>query len=152
VIRYAQRDALFAGGEVHADLELFHAEPHHLALELTADAVRAELVDQDEPLPRIPPLRAGVGLHYRGERLWALAEARRVATQDRVAPFEEATPGYTLLNAAVGFRFFLGGLVHDLVLRGTNLTDEEARSHLSFLKDVAPLPGRDLSLIYRLAF
>jgi hypothetical protein len=32
-------------------------------------------------------------------------------------------------------------MVHDLVLRGTNLTDELALNHVSFLKDVAPLPG-----------
>jgi iron complex outermembrane receptor protein len=43
-------------------------------------------------------------------------------------------------------------MVHDVLLRGSNLTDELARSHVSALKDVAPLPGRDLSLSYRLTF
>lgn len=33
-----------------------------------------------------------------------------------------------------------------MLLRGTNLTDEEARNHVSFLKDLVPMPGRDLSL------
>jgi iron complex outermembrane recepter protein len=38
------------------------------------------------------------------------------------------------------------------MLRGSNLTDEEARDHTSFLKDVAPLPGRDIRLSVRLGF
>jgi iron complex outermembrane receptor protein len=33
-----------------------------------------------------------------------------------------------------------------LYLKGQNLTDETARVHTSFLKDVAPLPGRSLAL------
>jgi iron complex outermembrane receptor protein len=69
-----------------------------------------------------------------------------------VAPFETTTAGYTLIGATVGYRFFLGDTVHDLLLSGTNLGDEEARVHASFLKDLAPLPGRDVRLTYRLAF
>jgi len=57
-----------------------------------------------------------------------------------------------MLDGTIGYRFFTGGLVHDLILRGTNLTDEEARNHASFLKDLAPLPGRNVSLAYRLNF
>ena len=56
------------------------------------------------------------------------------------------------VEASVGWRFFLGATVHDRLLSGTNLTDEEARVHTSFLKDQAPLPGRDLRLSWRLAF
>jgi iron complex outermembrane receptor protein len=47
---------------------------------------------------------------------------------------------------------FAGATVVDLLLRGTNLTDEVARNHVSFLKDDVPLPGRDLSLSARLTF
>jgi iron complex outermembrane receptor protein len=52
----------------------------------------------------------------------------------------------------LGYRFFTERLVTDLILRGTNLTDEEARNHVSLLKDEVPLPGRDLSLILRVSF
>jgi len=40
----------------------------------------------------------------------------------------------------------------DLLLRGTNLTDAEGRNHVSFLKDLMPLPGRDVRLGVRVAF
>jgi iron complex outermembrane receptor protein len=42
--------------------------------------------------------------------------------------------------------------VLDLVVRGTNLTDEEGRVHSSFLKDLVPLPGRDFRVNARLTF
>jgi len=59
-----------------------------------------------------------------------------------------------VLEAGIGtgYRFFLGGVINDILIRGRNLTDEEARNHVSFLKEVAPLPGRDVSLVYRLSF
>ena len=65
---------------------------------------------------------------------------------------ETPTGGYTLVNASVSYRLFLGRTVTDLILRGRNLGDEEARNHVSFLKDVAPLPGRDVSLALRVGF
>ena len=152
VIQFSQANARFIGFEGRADVEVFHREPHHVALEVSGDYVRGELTDGDEPLPRIPPLRLGIGAHYQGEPFWGEILVRRVNEQDRVAEFETPTDAYSMLDATIGYRFFTGGLVHDLVLRGTNLTDEEARNHASFLKDLAPLPGRDLSLAYRLNF
>lgn len=152
VFRFVQDDAEFWGGELEAHLQLYHVEPHHLELELLADFVRAELRDSGEPLPRIPPYRYGAALRYQGSRLFGRVEVRRVAEQDRVAELETPTPGHTLVHAAVGYRFFAGGTVHDLVLSGRNLTDELALNHVSFLKEMAPLPGRDIRLTWRVAF
>ena len=47
---------------------------------------------------------------------------------------------------------FAGTTVHEIILRARNLTDEAAYNHVSFIKFQAPLPGRDISLIYRLLF
>lgn len=152
VFRYVQRDTEFQGAELTGVWELFHGEPKHLDLEFGADFVRAELRDTGEPLPRIPPRRYRLGFHYRGERLTGRIEGVRAEEQDRVSRFETPTEGYTLLNASVGYRFLTDVAVYDLLLRGTNLTDEEARSHVSFLKDFVPLPGRDVSLSLRVTF
>jgi iron complex outermembrane receptor protein len=152
VLRFVQRDAEFVGGEAHVDVELLHTEPHHVGLELFGDYVRAELRESGDPLPRIPPFRYGTGLRYQGPQFSGRVEVRRTDEQDRVSEFEEPTGGYTMLNASLGYRFFLGGVINDILIRGTNLTDEEARNHVSFLKEVAPLPGRDFALVYRLAF
>lgn len=64
--------------------------------------------------------------------------------QDRVAAFEEVTEGYTTLNARVAVRPFPQAQNVSLSLRGVNLTNEEGRFHTSFLRDFAPLPGRDV--------
>lgn len=152
VFLYSQADAEFRGAELTGVVQLFHTEPHHFDLELGADFVRAELRETGEPLPRIPPRRYRLGVHYHGERLDGLVEATRVDEQDRVADFETPTEGYTLLNANLSYRIFTSRAIYDLLLRGTNLTDEEARNHVSFLKDRVPLPGRDVSLALRLTF
>jgi iron complex outermembrane receptor protein len=152
LVRYTQEDARFLGGEGHVDFELLHTDPHHLSLELVADYVQAELQPTGEPLPRIPPLRYGAGLRYQSSSWNGLFEVRRTDAQDEVAPFETPTAGYTMLNAAVGYRFFFGPVILDALVRGTNLTDEEARNNISFLKNFAPLPGRDVSLSLRAAF
>jgi len=152
VFRFVQRDADFKGAEAQARIELYHSEPHHVDLDLMADYVRAELRDMDDPLPRIPPLRYGAGVHYDSGRWHGRVELRAAREQDRVAPFERPTESYTLLNASLGWRAFFGRSVFEVLLRATNLTDEEARNHVSFLKDLAPLPGRDVRLSMRLAF
>ena len=151
VFQYVQDDARFSGIELETHTELWHAGDHHLELELGGDYVRASLADGGD-LPRIPPLRTSLGLHYQFGQFAASAEAWRYATQRRVAELEEPTPGYTLVNASVSYRILTQRTVHDILLRGTNLTDKLARSHVSPLKETVPLPGRDITLAYRATF
>jgi iron complex outermembrane receptor protein len=151
VFAFLQADAEFTGGEAHVDFDLIHADPSHLTLELGGDYVRAEL-SQGGDLPRIPPVRYWGGLRYNSERWYGSVEVRRTEEQDRVAENETPTPGYTFLNAMAGYRFFFGTSLAEIYLRGINLTDEEALNHVSFLKDVAPLPGVDVTLGLRVSF
>jgi iron complex outermembrane receptor protein len=152
IFLFTQDDARFAGIEGELHVELVHAEPHHLGLEIRGDSVRAEFLDLDENLPRIPPLRLALALRYQGAALWGDVEWTRVAGQDRVAPGETTTPGYTWINATVGYRILAARLVHDIIVRGTNLTDRLARNHVSRFKETVPLTGRDVALSYRLTF
>ena len=117
-----------------------------------ADYVRGELAS-GEPLPRLPPLRYGARLEYRDERLLVGIEATRYDDQDEIAPFEEETAGYMLMNADVTWRFVgPSGIELELFANASNLGDEEARKHTSFVKDVAPLPGRNYALGIRSRF
>jgi iron complex outermembrane receptor protein len=151
-LQVSQSDARFWGAELEAHLDLLEDEPHHLDLELTADLVRARLSELGEPLPRIPPARLGLGLHYQSQAWDARVEVRTALEQDRIAPTELPTDGYTFLNASVGYRLFVGQTVWDLTVRGSNLSDAEGRVHSSFLKDRVPLPGRNLRLSARVTF
>ena len=85
-------------------------------------------------------------------RLWENLQKPYRAEQDRVAPFETSTPGYTFLNASVGYKFRTGPTYNYVYVKGTNLTDAEARDHLSFLKEVLPLAGRGVVVGFRTTF
>jgi iron complex outermembrane recepter protein len=126
--------------------------PNDFFLRLQADYVHATDLDLDEPLPRITPFRYSASLNYESEHWTGSIEGQRVNRQYRVAPFETSTPGYTFLNVSVGYKFRVGPTYNYAYLRGVNLLDEEARDHLSFLKEVMPLAGRSIIVGIRTAF
>ena len=151
VFEFVQRDARFRGVELMTHTHLLSRGESHLELDLGADYVRATLAGGGN-LPRIPPMRANVGLRLHGGPLTAMAEVRHTFEQEDVAAYETTTEGFTFVNAHVGYRFFLRNTIHDVLVRGTNLTDQLARSHVSPLKERAPLPGRDITVSYRVGF
>jgi len=51
-----------------------------------------------------------------------------------------------MLNAALSYRLPAQGVRLEAFLRGVNLLNEEARNHVSFLKEVAPLGRRSAQL------
>jgi iron complex outermembrane receptor protein len=152
VIQFSEGDATFYGGEAHVDFELLHTDPNHLDLEVRGDYVHSELTNVDEPVPLQPPLRGTLALKYQGRAFWASAEVFHAWDQNRFAPFDTATPAYTWVNAAVGYRLIAGRTVHDFILRGVNLTDELSYNSVSRYRFEVPLPGRDVSLAYHLEF
>jgi iron complex outermembrane receptor protein len=151
VFQFAQQGATFSGLELNSLFELRHRENFDLDLELIGDYVRAEL-DSGEATPRIPPLSLGIGLVFDGPRWHGAARLRWHDDQSRIATSETSTDSYTMVNANIGYRIASSGRVQDIVLRLNNLTNEEARPHTSRLKDLTPLPGREIGLTYRLIF
>jgi iron complex outermembrane receptor protein len=157
VFRFEQFDAEYRGAELSGLIELHHTADHDLHLELQADWVRAEDTDRDQELDYIPPLRAGLGLQYYGVHWYGGARAGWVDDGDRevisVLDVDGVrTEGYTMVDVSVGYRFVRSHMMHDFLLRGTNVTDQEARVHSSRLRDRVPLPGADVSLVYRFVF
>jgi iron complex outermembrane receptor protein len=143
----------FLGGEASIKFRLLDQKLHKIHLEVKTDYVAAIDTRTDDPLPRIPPWRFGAELSYDwNERLSANAEVQRAQSQHRVAPNELPTDGYTMVNLAVTYRLGTGPVTWDLLVKGSNLLDEEARIHTSFLKDVAPLAGRGVLVALRASF
>jgi len=151
LINYAQHDALFYGIEAGSTLALARTAWGELDGRASLDYVRGRLTN-GENLPRITPLRLGAGLDYRRGRWTGVVDVFHVFTQNTTSRLESETDGYTLLEAALNYDFSVGGNDYQMSLRGRNLLDEEARVHTSFLKDVAPLPGRAVILSVRAAF
>ena len=113
-----------------------------LDLILRADYVHAEDRSTGEPIPRIPPFRMGAALDYSQGPFDARLEGQFAAAQHRHADYELPTDGYFLVNASVSYDLKLGDVATTVYLKGTNLTNAEARQSTSFLKDISPMAGR----------
>ncbi len=150
VFHYEATDVEMYGVEAQVRIELMEAAAGHLHARVFADFVHAEEKDSGEYLPRIPPLRYGIGLHYTRDAFEAAIDTVFHDDQPQTAPNELPTDSYTTVNAEVAYA--LGEPDLFLFLRGTNLTDEEARQHTSPLKDTFPMPGRSLRLGLRYDF
>jgi iron complex outermembrane recepter protein len=140
IFQYVQTDATFRGLEVELAYRAWERGTDSLTLELGYDTVRGE-TDLGPPA-RIPPW----SLSGRSELEWGpwtvRGQVRHVGEQTRVAAFELPTDAYTTADLYVGWSPREDGLI--LFAEARNLTDEEVREHTSFLKDLAPSPGRNL--------
>ncbi len=144
VFMFIQDDVDFRGFEAEAQAELFRTGSLDFHGDIGVDYVRATRDGGvDEDLPRIPPLSAVFGLEARHEYGDLRFEVEVVADQDDVATFELPTDGYELINLYATIRPMGADSPFAVQLSATNLSDEEARVHTSFLKDVTPLRGRN---------
>ena len=148
---YRQEDAEFYGYEAEVSLPLTISAQQQLEVTLFSDAVHAELAS-GHYLPRIPPRRSGVALGLMRQN-WSLGlRCAYVDDARHLAPGEPNTDSYTLLEINADYHLHLGS--HELLLfaKGSNLLDETIRNHTSFVKNLAPEPGRALRAGVRLSF
>ncbi|PKB25584.1 iron complex outermembrane receptor protein [Novosphingobium kunmingense] len=149
VFQIGQADARLYGFEAEGTVTLARFGPWTVEADALADYVHATIAGEG-PAPRIPPLRVKGGLELSSSHLNLRGEIERVTAQSRTAAFETVTPGYTMVNAEIGWRPWGRDRPLSLVLSANNLFDVDARRHASFAKDYAPLAGRDIRLTARL--
>jgi len=141
VYQYFQTKADFHGAELEAGYDAWRGANQSLHLETTFDWVHG---DTDAGVPaRIPPWALSGSVVWTAPRVETTLEVRRVAEQDRVATFELPTDGYTAVNLKATFTPIANSPLR-LFIDGRNLTNAEIREHVSFLKDLAPSPGRSV--------
>jgi iron complex outermembrane receptor protein len=140
----------YFGVEFEASVRLAQMGKFAINADGVADYVRATIIDIG-PAPRIPPFRLLGGLEAQSDNVQARVEVERVAAQNRLAEFETRTDGYTMVNASLSFKPFSGN-ASTILLSANNIFDVDARRHASFLKDFAPLAGRDLRVTARISF
>ncbi len=157
--RFVQSHARLYGGEAMLDIH-----PHPLDwvhFENSISVVYAEnlggndvvLNDSTRYLPFIPPLHfhSELRIDFRKKishipYLYAKVFMDRYARQNRVylaSQTETPTPGYTLLNAAIGGDIAnrKNRTIVSIILAVNNLADAAYQSHLSRLKYMEPYPG-----------
>lgn len=140
IYQYTQVDATLSGFEAQVNYQ-FTPQLHSL---VQLDYVRARSDNGD--LPRTPPMRALFKGTYQTNDYMAQVSLQHVFEQDNVAMEESHTDAYTLVNA--NFNYYMDVQNVDLVLYAQvkNLFDEYAQVHTSFLKDEAPLAGRNIKV------
>ncbi|MEX2515869.1 MAG: TonB-dependent receptor, partial [Gammaproteobacteria bacterium] len=121
-----------------------------LEARLFGDWVRGRLDGGD--LPRITPPRLGLGFDYHRGPFQGDIELTYVFEQNDTAALETDTDGYTMLDIGASYTLARAPVETRLFLRGTNLLDEDARRHNSFIKDRAPLSGRSGIIGLRASF
>ncbi|MBL7714400.1 MAG: TonB-dependent receptor [Bdellovibrionales bacterium] len=117
-----------------------------LEVDFKMDFVRGQDLTHRTNLPRMSPIRENLALEHRTNSLRSRLELSHNHRQTQSAPNETHTAGYFMTNISFEAPFNTSWGVLQTTLRLNNIFDVEARNHVSFLKDLAPLPGRNLIL------
>lgn len=149
VFQFLQADARYYGLEVEGELDLAEVQGVTVSVDALADYVNAKLLDGLGPVPRIPPFRTLAGLTAKAARAQGRVEIEYSAPQRRISGFETATDNFTVVNLSASYRPFAEDPRVSLNLAANNIADVTARRHASFLKDFAPLAGRDVRVTLR---
>ena len=158
VLSFIAEDTRFRGFEAQLDADLGTVPSDFFgdiafSARAQADFVRATssgLADGDQP--RIPPFSFLVGAGASSDRASLRLEVEYHADQNDVAAFELPTDSFTFVNLFFTYRPFKDNPNIALDFRAKNLNDDDGRLSTSFLRDTAPLPGRDFRFGVRYTF
>ncbi|WP_024608245.1 TonB-dependent receptor [Pseudoalteromonas sp. TAB23] len=139
VYQFTSKDAELYGIEFDAH---YQVTPSAM-VKVFGDSTRAKLKDDEGNLPRIPANKLGSELQYDLGDLQLTLTGTHYFDQNDVTAFETKTDGYTLFDAQANYQLGLGGVDAQLYINVDNITDELGFVHSSFIKDKAPLPGRN---------
>jgi iron complex outermembrane recepter protein len=160
-LTYQQSKAIFHGLEVEAQWRLTNSA---LGLKAFSDIARGKLIGTSgtgsSTPPRMSPMRFGITLDYgqnppntQPSNRWSgYAQVIRVLGVTRLAVQETSTPGHTLVNAELAYRLGSKTQGATVFMQGRNLLNQTVRRHTSFLKDIAPMPGRTVFFGLRAQF
>ncbi|MDO6682460.1 TonB-dependent receptor [Oceanobacter sp. 5_MG-2023] len=142
VYRHEQTDARLAG----VDATWVHPINEQWGLDMGASLTRGWLVQSGDDLPRMPADNLMLAINHQHNTTRLRAEVFYHARQTRVTAAETISPDWYQLNlsARTEIRFANQTLRLDAQLR--NLTDQYGEQHTSYLKEYAPVMGRNLLL------
>ena len=148
---YIQDDAEFKGYEFEIGTTVSLGSGD-LTFSFGRDDVTAEFSDGHN-VPRINPARNIYSLTY-VENDWVFKMSLKdVDEQDEIGEGETVTESYQLLNARLTKTYDLPGSAELKVsIFGSNLQDEVARNHSSFVKNEVPLAGRNYGAKFNYKF
>ncbi|TVR79756.1 MAG: TonB-dependent receptor [Chitinophagaceae bacterium] len=147
---YVQANAVHFGGEW-----LLEYHPvSFLHLEWNTEYVMGHNIEENYPLPFIPPLTNRFIVEYRHNKDYGPLnnihlnfQARHTAKQSRIQRNEKATDGYLLFNAGIGTSIDVKNQSFYLQFRVDNILDTRYKNHLSYYRLLnLPEAGRNFTL------
>ncbi len=157
VFEFRANDAQLYGFEVKSEYHVGSFKTASLGdidvhLDAQVDLIKADL-DRggNDTIPRLPPVSALVGVEAQSATFDLRTELEIAGSKRDVADIELPTDGFAFWNAYLSLRPFDNKNI-SFDLQATNITNATGRPHTSFLKEVAPLPGRNIRLSLRAEF
>jgi iron complex outermembrane receptor protein len=153
VYQVTQDKVRFYGFEAQVGFPLWEEANHQFDISLFSDYVRGEL-SSGSNVPRMPPLRYGFQLNYTGYQSYTAGlRLTRAEAQHHTGINESRTPGYLLLNMHINYKVNVADSVDTLLfVKANNLLNATIRNATSYLKEVAPEPGRGVEVGIRVSF
>jgi iron complex outermembrane receptor protein len=152
VFAYRQDDAKFWGAEFDSEFVIANIGAGYLTFGVFADSVRSRL-DDGSSIPRMPAQRVGGRLAYDTDDYTVWTRLTYSNDQQRPGINEDSTASWTRWDIGGDYRLtFNDRSTVDLFVRLKNITDEEIRLATSFLRDIAPEPGRAVEAGLRFRF
>lgn len=142
--RFIQQKAEVYGVEVQTKNHIFSGDEHHFDLLFRGDYLRGLNRSLNQNLPRISPARITAGIEHRFKALTSELSLQQVFSQRDTAPNESPTSAYLQTNLGSAWELVKSDKLNVLgFFRMNNLFNVEARNHVSLLKDISMLPGRN---------
>jgi len=142
--RYRQTNALFYGVDGELKNTLGKLGNQRLTQVLKADYVHARDQKTGKHLPRISPARISSGFELGNDRFSFDLDLQYSFYQSKTAVAEKRTKDYLLTHVGANYYLMGDASAGHLFFRVRNLFNQEARNHVSSLKDIAPMPGRNI--------
>jgi iron complex outermembrane receptor protein len=139
VFNYTQSEVFRFGGEIHAHYDILR----QLKTGIILNYIFSEQLSGDKKgfsLPFSPPSSALFNLKYLPENVaflknsYASLDIRLVATQNNIVPPEEKTPGYYVLNLAIGTEMDWNNRPVSFSLQVQNLLNRKYFNHTSYYR------------------
>jgi iron complex outermembrane recepter protein len=156
IYQYMQSDSKLYGGEVG-----FHLHPESikwLHFRTTYSTVVGKQ-DNEDYLPFVPANKLNFEFRAEKDQLSFLynpfisANSNTAFDQNKAAPDETTTAGYTLIDFAIGGNLKAGNQLISIGIGANNIFDKKYIDHLSTLKEVNRYnPGRNISLTLKVPF
>lgn len=138
--------AEFYGFEGEVNWEIVQSNQWLVNFRGFGDVLWSENTTDGTNLPRTSPWRLGAGFDIGFQDLFFSLDLTHTGRQDDTAPGESETGSYTLLDLYASYTLERGRVESEFYIKGSNITDDVAFIHTSFIRDTAPLPGASVEV------